>query len=209
MKTSFSKDHSFEYIYKFDRDQCFLRMSVSRFLGQLLSDDKAHIKLNIITNVLKFGSLYKHEILSLLGNFKKADVEQTIQNLILSQHLKGATDLKAQMNAAIKTIDREKPLNKRQAKAESKEKSEDSVPLIINYDKFLFEEKRQIVLDFARIRLCKFINDGHLGDTDEYKMFEAVVQHCDVNVTCSKDKFMNATKFSYKEISVACEANGV
>ena len=40
-----------------------------------------------------------------MKNYSKIEVEKAIQNLTLQQFLKGATDLKAQMDAAVKTID--------------------------------------------------------------------------------------------------------
>ena len=71
-----------------------------------------------MTQVLKHGSLFKHEIVSLMKKYSKNDVEKAIQNLTLQQFLKGATDLKAQMDAAVKTIDgdvidEDQKLNKR------------------------------------------------------------------------------------------------
>lgn len=82
------------------------------------------------------------------------------------------------------------------------------MPLIINFDKFLFEEKKQMVLQFARIRLCKFNNDG-IADSPEYLMFKAIVENCDSNVTCTKNNFHNVGKFAFPEILIACEANGI
>ena len=53
-----------------------------------------------------------------MKKYSKNDVEKAIQNLTLQQFLKGATDLKAQMDAAVKTIegdvvDEDQKLNKR------------------------------------------------------------------------------------------------
>lgn len=53
-------------------------MSVSRFLSQLYSQDRNNIRVDIITHILKHGSLFKHEILALMSNYKQSEVEQTI-----------------------------------------------------------------------------------------------------------------------------------
>lgn len=94
-------------------------------------------------------------------------------------------------------------------KSEQTQDYEIKVPLIINYDKILFEEKKSIVLQFARIRLCKFQNDGGLSDSPEYLMFKSIVENCDRNVTCTKNKFHNISKFNFAEVMIGCEANGI
>ena len=159
-----------------------------------------------------------------MKKYIKNDVEKAIQNLTLQQFLKGATDLKAQMDAAVKTIDgdvidEDQKLNKRQVKSQMKdeqiqEKSqiinfEIKVPLKINYDKILFEEKKQIILQFARIRLCKFTSSGGITDSPEYLMFKAIVENCDRNITCTKNQFYNIGKFNFSEVLIACEENGI
>ena len=69
----------------------------------------------------------------------------------------------------------------------------DDVPLTINYNKFLLEEKKQSILDFARIKL----NDG-----DEFKVLKTMMTKCDINIT---HEFKNSVQISLKDIKHACE----
>ena len=40
-------------------------------------------------------------------------------------------------------------------------------------------------------------------------MFKAIVENCDRNVTCTKNQFYNIGKFSFPEVLIACEENGI
>jgi len=81
------------------------------------------------------------------------------------------------------------------------------VPLVINYSKLLFEDKKQMVLDFARIKLSAFkTGDAGVSDSQRFLVLQAIIEVCDSNVTCNKNSFINVGKFSFKEISVACES---
>ena len=44
----------------------------------------------------------------------------------------------------------------------------------------LFEEKKQIILDFAKIKLKN--NKKPEEESIEYKVFQAIVERCDTNV---------------------------
>lgn len=55
----------------------------------------------------------------------------------------------------------------------------------INYDKFLSEEKRLIVLDFAKIKLRNHneeANESGLGaESIQFKVFKAILDKCEGN----------------------------
>ena len=68
------------------------------------------------------------------------------------------------------------------------------MPLIINYDKLLFEDKKKTILDFARVKLAdiKLEDDGdELVESVKYKVLKAIINFCDTNVTCSQSRFLN------------------
>jgi len=57
-----------------------------------------------------------------------------------------------------KSADEPEPTKKREIKAKLKEdckieEADDSVPLCLNYNKFLLEEKKQNILQLARVKL--------------------------------------------------------
>ena len=68
------------------------------------------------------------------------------------------------MESALNSINIEEPepsVKKRVAKQQAKEEKQkqeaepewNEVPLVLNYNKLLFEDKKQMVLDFARLKL--------------------------------------------------------
>lgn len=85
------------------------------------------------------------------------------------------------MDAALSTFNEEETLAKREQKAKIKEeKINTELPLVINYNRLFFEDKRQIILDFARIKLGKFKpGEVKYSDSARYKLFKAIVNFCD------------------------------
>jgi hypothetical protein len=59
----------------------------------------------VVTHIVKHGSLFKKEILQLLRNRSKIEVSVVIQQLTKNQYIKGANDVKAQMEAVAKNVD--------------------------------------------------------------------------------------------------------
>ena len=45
---------------------------------------------------------------------------------------------------------------------------DETVPLVINFQKFLLEEKKQGILDFARTKLAFENSEGEVVDSDEF-----------------------------------------
>ena len=74
-------------------------------------------------------------------------------------------------------------MNKREIKSKIKEEmhppSDDSVPLTLNYYKFLLEEKKQNILQFAKVKLAD----------QDFAIFRAIITKCDSNVNY---KFKNS-----------------
>ena len=83
--------------------------------------------------------------------------------------------------------------------------SDDTVPLVINYQKFLLEEKKQAILDFAKAKLATIGEEG-VKDSDQFLVFKIMVQFCDKNVNLH---FRNSHKFDISTITMACEDNGL
>mmetsp|Transcript_2667 Transcript_2667/g.4486 ORF Transcript_2667/g.4486 Transcript_2667/m.4486 type:complete len:113 (-) Transcript_2667:662-1000(-) len=80
----------------------------------------------------------------------------------------------------------------------------ESTPLCINYPKFLFEDIRQSVVEFARVKLSQVSPvSKQLLDSDEFRVFRAVVMSLDTEVTHS---FQNVQAFTVQQIKVACES---
>lgn len=76
-------------------------------------------------------------------------------------------------------------------KEESKIDSvDDSVPLTINYYKFLLEEKKQNILQLARVKV----------EEAQFLIFRDILDHCDQNITY---EFKNSNQFSLKDIQSA------
>ena len=118
-------------------------------------DQTKEVNLDVLTLIIqKDSSLFKKELFTILGKkHSKNDIERAIQELTLTQYIVGATNL-----SAAKQADEPEPLKKREVKAKIKEESkidpaDDSVPLTINYYKFLLEEKKQNILQLARVKL--------------------------------------------------------
>ena len=119
-----------------------------------------------------------------------------------------------------------KKLNKRDTKAAEKEKEEkeeeevqakvqikqdenqSEVPLTINFNKFLFIEKRQFLLDFARVKLSK-INKSDLesvySDSLEYKVLKTMVEVNEGN-QWSDPNLVSSSKFTLAQIFSACSS---
>ena len=67
------------------------------------------------------------------------------------------------------------------------------VPLKINYQKFAIEDIKDVVLDFARIKL-----GSHGDDSIEYLVFEAIVRNTEHNLsTDGKTFFDGASKYKF------------
>lgn len=64
------------------------------------------------------------------------------------------------------------------------------MPLVLNYQKLLFEEKKQQILDFAKVKLAKF-REGYSEESLEYRMFKAILNYCKDNINISKQVYDN------------------
>lgn len=83
------------------------------------------------------------------------------------------------------------------------------MPLVLNYKKLLFEDKKQVFLDFSKVKLCRFTPDEEHPQvkSEPYLILRALVNYCDTNVSYSVEgKFTNVNKLSLQDIKVACEA---
>lgn len=123
-----SADLSWVYTYEFKTDQSILRLSLPRLFNHLfcLRQKRSQVSLEILTAILTNGSLFKHEIDQLLQKqgFNKNEIEKAIQQLTLTQFIKGATNVRAQMEAALNSINteaEESPTKKREIKQKMKE----------------------------------------------------------------------------------------
>lgn len=84
-----------------------------------------------------------------------------------------------------------------------------SVPLVLNYKKLLFEDKKQVVLDFTKVKLCRFTPEEEYPQlkSEAYLVFRAIVNYCDSNAGYNMHgNFINLNKFGVSDIKVACEA---
>ena len=80
------------------------------------------------------------------------------------------------------------------------------MPLVINFHKFLLEEKKQAILDFARVKLARDGLDGEVIDSDEFQVFRVIATKCDTNVNLN---FGKRGKFTQEKILMACKSEGL
>ena len=83
---------------------------------------------------------------------------------------------------------------------------DETVPLVINFQKFLLEEKKQGILDFARTKLALENSEGEVVDSDEFEVLRVIINKCDTNVNLH---FRNCGKFTQQQISLACKYEGM
>lgn len=107
---------------------------------------------------------------------------------------------------------------KRERAAAMQPASAQDVPLTINFDRFIDHEKKQFVLDFAKVKLSRVNAAARLdgddpaacfSDSIDYKVFQAIVDVCETGTRLTNVDTLRDKRYTVNEILVACEANNV
>ena len=142
-----------------------LRLSAPRYLASIKNSDDGDLWFAVLKEVFVNGSLTAKEISRLLESkyqISVSDTLRTITDLTVKHFLIGVNSTAS----AIQSQDK-----KREAKAKRKEESAVSqdLPLRLNFIKFLADERKEAVLEFAQKKL------RHATDDTSFKVFNALV----------------------------------
>ena len=135
--------------YTFDERECVLRLSAPRYFVKLRGKYSPTHQA-VAETIFLYGSLLRSEVAELVTDER---AQGAIEDLIQDNYLVSAQSYFEGAEKPAQT------LNKRQQKEEDKKGMKDKkevdhdFPIRVNMIKFLAEERRQVIIDFAKAKL--------------------------------------------------------